>query len=84
MWYLLKKIVSWGEDNPSSLPLRKSSCDLQYVCCHTSHAGGLYVPRAFSITAFWHAVSFGACALLRLPSDSCPDSTEAKKVLNVL
>lgn len=57
MWYLLKKIMSWGEDNPSSLPLRKHSCDLQYVCCHSSCAGGPYMPHAFSIMAFWRAVS---------------------------
>lgn len=84
MQYLLKKIMSWGEDNPGSLPLRKSSCDLQYVCCHTSYASGLYVPCAFSIMAFWCAVSVRARSLHCLPSDSCPDGTEAKKVLRVL
>lgn len=76
--------MSWGADNPSSLPLIKSSCDLHYVCCPTSYAGGLYVLCAFSTMAFWCAVSAGARSLLHLASDSCPDGTEAKKVLHVL
>lgn len=67
MYYLLKKIMSCGEDNPSSHPLRKSSCDLQYACCHTSYACGLYVPSAFSIMASWCAVSAEARSLLHLP-----------------